>query len=460
MSKNSKIVIVSNRLPVHRVKRNRSYAWETSPGGLVAALKPILRQQPNTWVGWAGYPGAAPKPFEQEGIFNWPVPLSKDEVENFYEGFSNRTLWPLYHDAVRPPEYRRRWWWPYVHVNRRFAETAAEVVARNGTVWVHDYHLQLAPAMIRQLRPDVRIGFFLHIPFPPQELFAQMPWRRRVLEGLLGSDVIGFQTRLGAQNFVRLCRRFTDAHGTRDALEFNGQVTKAAAYPISVDVRRFEELAESPQVIRRCEEFREKLGASRKIILGVDRLDYTKGIDIRFRAYQELLRSGKASLDQCVLVQVAIPSRERVDAYRELKAVVEQYVGEINGEFAELGRPPVHYLHRSLSAEELVALYRAADVMLVTPFRDGMNLVAKEYVATKTDNSGVLVLSEFAGSAKELTSALLVNPHDIDGLESTLQTALNMPRSEQSRRMRAMRRVVKRNDVFNWANTFFEDLSA
>jgi len=457
----SQIVIVSNRLPVHRVKHNRSYTWETSPGGLVSALTPILQERPSTWIGWAGFAGAAPKPFEHDGIQNWPVPLSKNDIEHFYEGFSNRTLWPLYHDAVRPPEYRRRWWWPYVQVNHRFAEAAAQVVAKNGTVWVHDYHFQLVPAMLRELRPDIRIGFFLHIPFPPQELFAQIPWRRRILEGLLGADVVGFQTRLGAQNFIRLCKRYTSAYGAREVLEYEGRHIRAGSYPISIDVNRFEQFAASEKVMHRAKELRAQLGVSRKIILGVDRMDYTKGIDIRFRAYQELLRSGKTTLDECVLVQVAIPSRERVTEYVELKAIIEQYVGQINGEFGGLGRNPIHYLHRSLPMEELVALYVAADIMLVTPLRDGMNLVAKEYVASRLDHEhmGILILSEFTGSAKELQNALLVNPHDIDGLESTLQTALHMLPNEQARRMRAMRRTIKRNDVYHWAGEFLKDLT-
>ncbi len=458
VKESSQIVIVSNRLPVHRVKRSPEDVWEISPGGLVSALTPVLQSKPSTWVGWAGVAGKAPAPFEHEGIRNHPVALSKKDVEAFYEGFSNRTLWPLYHDAVRPPEYRRRWWWPYVKINRRFAEIAVEVVAQKGTVWVHDYHLQLVPAMIREMRPDVRIGFFMHIPFPPQELFVQLPWRRRILEGLLGADVVGFQTRLGAQNFARLARRFTNATGSRENLQYEGRRIVSEAFPISIDVERFEKLAQSPEITSRSREFRTKLGADRKIILGVDRLDYTKGIDIRLRAYQELLRSGKTNLNDCVLVQVATPSRQRVAEYRELRSHIEQFVGEINGEFGELGRTPVHYLHRNLPAEELAALYLAADVMLVTPLRDGMNLVAKEYVACRTDDSGTLVLSEFTGSAEELSSALLVNPHDLDGLEAAIDTALHLPIEEQHRRMRPLRRLIKRHDVFYWADMFLKAL--
>ncbi len=345
-------------------------------------------------------------------------------------------------------------------MNRRFAEATAETVARRGTVWVHDYHLQLVPAMIRELRPDVRIGFFLHIPFPPQELFAQLPWRQPLLTGLLGADVVGFQTRGGAQNFSRLSRRLTGAEGTWDELQFDGRTVRPGAFPVSIDVGRYEELAQSEAVQARAEGFRSRLGGSRKIVLGVDRMDYTKGIDIRLHAYRGLLRTERTTLEECVLVQVAVPSRERVQQYGELKGHVERLVGEINGEFGELGRTPIHYLHRNVPVEELVALYLAADVMLVTPLRDGMNLVAKEYAACRVDNTGVLVLSEFTGSAQELQSALLVNPHDIDGLEATLYTALHMPRGEQETRMKALRRVLKRHDVYHWANTFLEALAA
>ena len=456
----SEIVIVSNRLPVHRVQRGRSHAWETSPGGLVSALTPALRSWQSTWIGWAGVAGPAPNPFDHEGTRNLPVALCGEEVEAFYEGFSNRTLWPLYHDAVRPPQYHRRWWGPYVEVNRRFAETASEAAKRGGMVWVHDYHLQLVPDMLRRMRPDLRIGFFLHIPFPPQELFSQLPWRRQILEGLLGADVAGFQTQIGAQNFAQLTKRFTSAVGTRDALEFDGRTVHAAAYPVSIDVQRYEDLTSSNKVIQRAEEFRARLGPSRKILLGVDRMDYTKGIDRRLQAYRDLLRSGRVTARECVLVQVCVPSRERVSEYQQLRSRVERLVGEINGEFGELGRTPVHYLHRSLPTEELVALYRAADVMLVTPLRDGINLVAKEYVAARTDNWGVLVLSEFTGSAKELRAALLVNPHDIDALSAAIETALEMPHSEQERRLKSLRRTIKRNDVYHWANSFLDALAS
>lgn len=345
-------------------------------------------------------------------------------------------------------------------VNRRFAAAAAEHVARDGLVWVHDYHLQLAPAMIRDQRPDVRIGFFLHIPFPPQELFAQLPWRTQILHGMLGADVVGFQTKLGAQNFCQLCRRFVGAGGRGGDVEVNGRRSRAGAFPISIDVDRFETLADSPEVKRRAEQFQRRLGEGRRIVLGVDRMDYTKGIDRRLRAYQELLRSERCKPSECVFVQVCVPSRERVGEYKEMKSIVEGLIGQINGEYGDLGRTPVHYLHRSLAVEELVALYRAADVMVVTPLRDGMNLVAKEYIATRLDDTGALVLSEFTGAAHQLPAAVLVNPHDIDGLVNAVDHALSMDEKEQRQRMRSLRRAVSRHDVFDWAREFFEVVAA
>lgn len=453
-------MIVANRLAVRRVRRNEELVWETSPGGLVTALKPILEKRPSTWVGWAGEVGSAPEPFTHEGIHNLPVPLSQDELETFYQGFANRTLWPLYHDAIRPPEYRRRWWQPYVQVNRRFAEAAAAIVADNGMVWVHDYHLQLVPGILRELRPDLRIGFFLHIPFPPSELFSQLPWRRQVLEGLLGADLVGFQTTMGAQNFSRLAKRYTSASGRRDAMQYENRIVHAGAFPVSIDVEHFEKLAQCEEVKQQAESYQKRLGENRRVILGVDRLDYTKGIDIRLRAFHELLKAKKVSSADTVFVQVAVPSREQVIEYQQLRQNVERLVGEINGEFGELGQAPIHYLHRSFPRDELVALYMAAQVMVVTPLRDGMNLIAKEYVSTRLDDTGVLLLSEFTGSAREMRDALLVNPHDIDGLANKIYTALHLSESEQKRRMKALRKTIKANDVFHWANSFLDVLTA
>jgi len=458
VSKDGRLVIISNRLPVRRVRKGGKSAWEQSPGGLVTAMSPILEERGGAWVGWAGDEGKAPRPFKLGPVQYRPVAVNRKELDAFYYGFSNQTLWPLYHDALRPPVFRRRWWWPYMDINRRFAEAAAETMKPGDIVWVHDYHLQLVPGMLRELRPDARIGFFLHIPFPPEPLFAHMPWRQQVLEGMLGADLLGFQTKVSAENFIDAAKRFTKARGRGHSLRFEGRTSRVGAFSISIDTKKFETLAASPDAAATVQELRFRLGDWRRVLLGVDRLDYTKGIDARLRAFEELLSQGKVTLNECVFVQIAVPSRESVREYAALRAEVEQLVGRINGEYGEPGMAAVHYLHRGLPPAELAAHYLAGDVMVVTPFRDGMNLVAKEYVATRLDNSGVLVLSEFTGAAEELKSALLVNPHDIDGLAAAYEAALHISPQSARRRMASLRKVVRANDVYQWADHYLEAL--
>ncbi|MFH0980719.1 MAG: trehalose-6-phosphate synthase [Planctomycetota bacterium] len=453
-----RLLIVANRLPVRRARRGGRLVWEPTAGGLVTAMDPILKAHGGIWVGWTGVAGPAPRPFIHDRVRIKPIALSAKEVECFYHGFSNATLWPLFHDAIRTPEFRRQWWRPYLDVNRRFARAAAALAHSGDLVWVHDYHLLLVPSMLRQLRPDVRIGFFLHIPFPPEELFAWLPWRTQLLQGLLGADVLGFQTQAAAQNFSRLARRYTSAEGTDAVLDYQNREVRVGAFPISVDFKWFESAARSATVARRTAELRQCIGTSRKIMLAIDRLDYTKGIVARLEAFEELLRSRRVTVNDCVLIQIAVPSRESVRDYAEMRLRIEQAVGRINGEYSVPGRVAVHYFRRSFPREELVPYYRAADVMLVTPLRDGMNLVAKEYVATRTDNSGVLVLSEFTGAAFELRRALLVNPRDTDGMVSTFEKALTLSRAEARRRMVILRTIVRRHNVFVWAEDYLGEL--
>ncbi|HEY2947014.1 MAG TPA: trehalose-6-phosphate synthase [Micromonosporaceae bacterium] len=458
MSERSAFVVVANRLPVDEVHTAEGRQWRRSPGGLVTALHPVLVSQRGTWVGWAGGVGEAPEPFELEGIHLRPVALSSDEIERYYEGQSNATIWPLYHDAVETPVYRRRWREAYRIVNERFADAAADVAAENATVWVQDYQLQLVPAMLRARRPDLRIGFFLHIPFPPIELFMQMPFRAEILRGLLGADLVGFQQRLAAQNFVRLARHLLGLRYEGQTILVDGRPVKAGAFPISIDVREMEEMANSPVVQDRAKQIRSELGDPKTVILGVDRLDYTKGIELRLKAFRELLAEERLSVPETVMVQVATPSRERVEHYQALRVKVEREVGRINGEFGRVGVPAVHYLHQSYSRSELAALYCAADVMMVTPLRDGMNLVAKEYVAARGDSGGALVLSEFAGAATELRQAYLCNPHDPDGVKDALMRAIHADESETARRMRIMQRHLRTHDVRQWARSFLSEL--
>jgi trehalose 6-phosphate synthase len=456
-------VVVASRLPVDRDENHDGEpAWRPSPGGLVTALEPVMRQAEGVWIGWSGDAGPAPGPFRANGLDLVGVGLSEDQVRDYYEGFCNATLWPLYHDVIAPPRFHRRWWDAYVAVNRRFAQAAVAQAAPGATVWVHDYQLQLVPRMVREQRSDVRIGFFNHIPFPGYEIFAQLPWRRQVVEGLLGADMVGFQRRADAANFLRACRRAAGLSTLGPAVRVGGPAgtreVRAAAFPISIDSAALEAIARREDVRKRATEIRLALDQPDTLLLGIDRLDYTKGILHRLKAYGELLNEGRLG-PRVVLVQVASPSRERVEAYQALRDDVELTVSRINGDHAEVGSPLVHYLHQSYPREEMAALYLAADVMLVTPLRDGMNLVAKEYVSCRYDESGALVLSEFTGAADEFGAAFLVNPHDIEGLKDAIVRAATISPAEARRRMRAMRRRVREHDVAHWAATFLDALS-
>jgi trehalose 6-phosphate synthase len=455
-------IVVANRLPVDLVVApDGTRTWKQSPGGLVTALEPMLRSREGAWVGWPGVPDTDVEPLENDGLLLHPVRLAADEVADYYEGFSNATLWPLYHDVVERPVYDRNWWNAYVRINERFADEVAKVAAPGACVWVQDYQLQLVPAMLRELRPDLRIGFFLHIPFPPTELFMQLPWRSQIVQGLLGADLVGFHTPGGVRNFRWLTARLAGAQSTsggRGEVRYGGRTITVGAFPISIDSGSLDRLSRSRAVRERAAQIRAELGSPKRVVLGVDRLDYTKGINQRLIAFHELLAAGRISAEDTVMIQLATPSRERVEHYQRLRADIEQTVGRINGEFARVGYPPVHYLHRSLPRDELAAFFAAADVMLVTPLRDGMNLVAKEYVACRNDLSGALVLSEFTGAAIELKESFLVNPHDVDGLGNTLFEALTVEPEDGRRRMRALRRQVLTHDVDRWARSFLSAL--
>jgi trehalose 6-phosphate synthase len=503
-SKRFDFVVVSNRLPVEPLPLG-GMQWHSSPGGLVSALQPVIRKTGGAWVGWTGeaasegsgrasegQPGGWPgsreattwwrdtgevqalevgtgaaneeEGIESEGVYVVPVHLSAEEVAGYYEGFCNATLWPLYHDLTAAPVFSRRWWHLYVEVNQRFASAVAVHAALGATVWAHDYHLQLFPAMLRGLRPDLRIGFFNHIPFPPYELFAQMPWRKEVLEGLLGADLLGFQTAGGAANFLRACQRLTQHEISGDTVRVERDAAKGAryvrarAFPVSVDAAELSALAQSDETRRRAREIRSELGDPELLLLGVDRLDYTKGLLHRLRAYGELLAEGRLQPPRAVLVQIASPSRDEVEQYKRLREELERVVGSINGDFSPVGHPAVHYLHQSFPKQEMAAFYTAADVALVTPLRDGMNLVAKEYVACRYDLGGRLVLSEFTGSALELAGAFLVNPHDIDAMKAQIMAAVEASPEEARRRMKQMRERVFAHDVHQWAAEFLSAL--
>lgn len=466
-------VVVANRLPVSAETTADATTWTRSPGGLVSALEPVLRSHDAVWVGWSGR--TAPDPQDDTATPLEPVPdsagpcalreveLTAADVESFYEGFSNSTLWPLYHDAIATPAYHRHTWEDYVRVNRMFADTVAEHSTQGATVWVHDYQLQLVPGMLRERRPDLRIGFFLHIPFPPAELFAQLPWRRQVMEGLLGADLVGFHTEGGARNFLTLTSKLLgmtpdDTGVTVPSLRTGMRRVTVGAFPISIDTAEYDAIARTAEVQDRAAEIRATLGSPKRLLLGVDRLDYTKGIDVRLKAFTELLADGSIAPGEAVFVQIATPSRENVEDYQRLRDEIDLMVGRIMGDHGILGAPPVQYLHQPFGREELVAFYVAADVMLVTPYRDGMNLVAKEYVASRIHGDGALVLSEFTGAAVELDSAFLVNPYDAEGVKTAIRNAMHAPSIDLETRMRRMRAHIAEHDVDRWATSFLDAL--
>ena len=458
------LVVVANRLPIELGPDGQ---WRTSPGGLVSALEPALRGRDATWIGWPGAAAAdddaAPDlPADVNGLGIVGVELTAEQVEMFYEGFSNSALWPLYHDCVAPPAYHRPEFDAYVAVNRLFATAVVDTAPDGSTVWVHDYQLQLVPGMLRAARPDLRVGFFLHIPFPPVELFAQLPWRKQVLESLLGSDVVGFQTQAGADNFLDAVRRLLGIEGGDGRVDLAAAGThrtvRVESFPIGIDAEAFDVLARDPAVQARAQEIRAEMGGYRLMLLGVDRLDYTKGIDVRIRAFAEALIEGLLDPDDVTMLQLAIPSRQNVDQYQRIRDEVELLVGRANGDLGRVGDPAIHYLHQSVSRDELVAMYVAADVLLVTPLRDGMNLVAKEYVASRTDDSGAVILSEFTGAAGQLREAFIVNPYDIEAVKRAMTVVASAHPDELTRRMRALRENVFREDVDLWVRRFLAAL--
>ena len=448
------VVAVANRLPIHRGESG----WELAPGGLVTALRPVMTSRSGAWVGWDGGAKASPQRLPDLAISLSPVSLSAAQVRDYYHGFANRTLWPLLHNAIEKPVFERSWWSSYCDVNRRFADATEKALADNAdaVLWVHDYHLMLVPRLVRERHPDQAIGFFLHVPWPSPDIFARLPWRREILLGLLGADVVSFHTELYRKNFVRACGRLLAAHGVTvkgpNLLMADGRTVRTTSSPISIDVQQFTALATGEGADEHVAELREQF-AGRQVVLGVDRLDYTKGIVERLSALELLLERRADLREEVVFVQVAVPSRDDVEEYRQLRATVEQVVGRINGRFTRPGQDvPVHYLYRGLPPDRLAAYYAAADVLLVTPLVDGMNLVAKEYVTVQSARrgSGSLVLSEFTGAALELREARLCNPFDVEGLSAKLEAALEEPVASRRRALGTMARRVAAHDVHAW----------
>ncbi len=457
------LVVAANRLPIRQTyDAHGNLVWTTSPGGLASALTPVMEKAEQvTWVGWPGQNVSGKlKPFRAQEIDLIPIEMSAIEHENHYEGMSNGTLWPLYHDKVVSAVFHRHWYDGYSKINQRFAAEIAEVIDEDSTVWVNDYQLQLVPALLRSRAPKASIGFFLHTPFPPAELFCQLPWRVELLEGLLGCDLVGMQTPASARNFIDTLETLGLGASDGEVFHHKGGTTQIKAFPIGIDVAKYANAAKSAATEKRSQEIRSLLGNPKFVLLGVDRLDYTKGIEIRLRAFRELLADSEIDPAQVSMVQVAVPSRNNVKAYERIKSEVEQSVGNINGTFSTVGRSAVEYLNQDQDFEELMGLYRAADAMLVTPFKDGMNLVAMEYAATRFDNSGSLILSEFAGAAHICDGAQLVNPYSIDEIKAAILHAIRMDPIEQKTRMEILRNSVEAHDVNIWADSFIETLQS
>ena len=446
------LVVAANRLPV---EVSAGGVLNPSPGGLASALSSVTAKG-TQWVGWAGPDAVRPRPFDHDDLRLHPITLSADEVDRYYRGFSNAILWPLFHGRLRRVELNRAWWNAYRVVNRRFANAVAHIAPLGGTVWVHDYHLLLAPAMIREKRPDLRIGLFLHIPFPNAQLFAMLPWRREVIKGMLGADVLGFQVPDDVANFVAAAKRLVEPKILGRIVHDGAHSVDVDAFPISVDFANWDALGEraAPQAVHN----RRELGVE-SVLLGIDRLDYTKGISQRLRAFGELLNQGLLDTERCTFVQVAVPSRSDVAAYEDERDEVEELVEKINSRHGRQdGSVPVCYIDYSLDEMAMASWFRAADALVVTSLADGMNLVAKEFVAARGDLDGALILSEFAGAAQDLDGALIVNPYDIEDIKNALMTAIDMPRVERAARLRTMRAAVRHNDVHRWARTFLDRL--
>jgi trehalose 6-phosphate synthase len=470
VERRERLVVVSNRLPF-TFRRNDEGRWRAAPagGGLVTALLPVLRHRGGVWVGWTGANGedasltaALDAEGEGAGFTLKAVPLSAEEVHDFYLGFSNEIVWPLFHDLQSLCNFEPAYWRTYCEVNRRYARVVAENVAQGDFIWVHDYHLMNMAAELRRAGVTSRVGFFLHIPFPPPDLFFKLPWRSEVLRALLEFDLIGFQTQRDRRNFVQCVRmlvRDVEIEGRGQVLLVSalGRVVRVGSFPISIDYNTFMRQAVAPEVAERASELH-RLLPKRKLILGVDRLDYTKGIPLRLKAFQNLLARFPELRERVSYIQVVVPSREEIPHYQDLKTGIEQLVSKINGTFVHPGGwVPVWYVYRSLSRLDLLAYYRAADIALVTPLRDGMNLVAKEYCACSIEEDCTLILSEFAGAAAQLgRNALLVNPYDIEGVADAIHRAYHMGEVERQARMRRMRRSIREYDVFWWVDSFLQ----
>jgi len=474
-----RLLVVSNRLPFV-LQRDEKQGWRTRPGagGLVTALLPVLRDRGGTWIGWLGTTETVPdldelmeRATRDAGYTLRPVLLAPEEVNKFYFGFSNEIVWPLFHDLQSLCNFDPSYWRTYCDVNRKYAQVVAANCAEHDFVWVHDYQLMNVGLEMRRLGVTARTAFFLHIPFPSLDIFLKLPWRFALLHALLEYDLIGFQTPRDQRNFLQCLRVLLKNVRVRErerrlTLDVNGREVRVGSFPIGIDFNGFVKRASGADIGLRAAELQAQL-PNRQLILGVDRLDYTKGIPLRLEAFRNALTRYPDLHERVTLIQVVVPSREDIPQYHELKNQIERLVGEINGQFTKPGGwVPIHYVFRSLERKDLLAYYRTAQIALITPLKDGMNLVAKEYCASSIEENCVLILSEFAGAAAQLQKgALLVNPYDIEGVADAIHRAYAMDANERRARMRGLRRAIREQDVFWWVDSFLhaaiaKDLSA
>lgn len=473
MSDDARLVAVSNRLPIVLKREEGKWHVEPGSGGLIAAMAPVLQDRGGLWIGWPGTDDtegleeALDSASAEAGYDFKPVLLAEDEVEGYYHGFANEILWPLFHGFETRCNFDPAFWQSYESANRKFASVVAEHTQEGDFIWIHDYHLMLVALELKKLRPNQRAAFFLHTPFPPPDVFFKLPWRGQILEGLLSADLVGFQTMRDRRNFTQclLDLRFEKLRiGGRGAVAtatLGERRVRVGAFPISIDYEAVSNRAASEDVAKRAWLLHEHF-PNRQIMIGMDRLDYTKGIPERLEAFRTALRRYPELNGKVSMVQVTVPSREGVTEYERLRGEIERLVGDINGELTKPGDwIPVHYIHRSLERDEVYAYLRASEIAIITPLRDGMNLVAKEYCACDVDESGVLILSEFAGAAAELKNgALLVNPYDVDAMAAAIKEAFHMEADERRRRMRKMRDQIRRNDIFKWVDAVLEAAAA
>jgi trehalose 6-phosphate synthase/phosphatase len=461
-----RLLIVSNRLPVTVTKKENGIEFRESIGGLATGLSSFYESHNSKWIGWSGIPSEKLTRDEEnilkkrltEEFSNYPVFLSENDISNYYYGFCNRTIWPLFHSFTQYVEYDSELWRSYKRVNEIFCSEITYIAEPDDTLWIHDYQLMLLPHLVREKIPDITIGFFLHIPFPPFEIFHLLPWRDQILQGLWGADLIGFHTYDYAQKFLSSVRRLLGYEPVLGRTIAEDRVVKVDSFPMGIDYDRYESAVTDPTVEEELTRIHEEIG-DHDLILSMDRLDYTKGILQRLDAFDYFLEENPDYREKATLMLVASPSRTEVGQYQDLKKRLEERIGRINGKYGTIEWTPVRYMHQIIPFETLIALYKSADVALITPLRDGMNLMAKEFLATKTDGKGVLILSEMAGAARELGEALIVNPNNKEEIAEALKKALSMPEVEQKKHNRAMQKRLKRYDVVRWANDFMDNLT-